>query len=198
MQTKHTIIPARSGTAFRLKTGDRLKITDIKGQQVSDLVAFAAANPKEYLSSGRSIDYAERLLLSTDDQLYSNLSRPMLTIVHDTVGRHDFTLTPCSADTFRIIYGDQNPHHGCYGNLERALLPFGISADMIPVAFNVFMHVDYGRVDNGFKISVLPPLSRAGDFIAFQAEMDLIIGLTACSAEQSNNFQFKEIGYQVN
>ena len=33
-------------------------------------------------------------------------------------------------------------------------------------------------------LSVLPPISRAGDHIVLRAEMDLIVGLTACSAEQ--------------
>ena len=44
---------------------------------------------------------------------------------------------------------------------------------------------------------VLPPVSKAGDSITFRAEMDLIVGLTACSAELSNNWSFKPIGYEV-
>jgi uncharacterized protein YcgI (DUF1989 family) len=46
-------------------------------------------------------------------------------------------------------------------------------------------------------LKVLPPVSKAGDYIEFRAEMDLIVGLTACSAELSNNWSFKPIGYQV-
>ena len=45
------------------------------------------------------------------------------------------------------------------------------------------------------KISVLPPKSKAGDYVVLKAHMDLIIGLTACSAEMSNNYSFKPIGY---
>jgi uncharacterized protein YcgI (DUF1989 family) len=170
-------------------------VIDPEGEQVSDLVAYNADDVAEYISSGRSIDYAGRLYLTTGDILYSNRSAPMLTIVHDDVGRHDFTLTPCSKDTFRIIYGDTEPHHGCQGNLERALAPFSITSDAIPIAFNVFMNVSINS-ETG-EIKVLPPLSKAGDCTRFRAEMDLIIGLTACSAGQSNNFRYKPIHYRI-
>jgi uncharacterized protein YcgI (DUF1989 family) len=44
---------------------------------------------------------------------------------------------------------------------------------------------------------VLPPKSKAGDYVVFEACMDVIVGMTACSAEMSNNFAFKPIGYRV-
>ena len=188
-------IPPRSGTAFKLKKGQILTVIDPEGEQVSDLVAFNALDVREYLSSGRSIDYAGRIFLTTGDLLYSNRSTPMLTIVEDEVGRHDFSLTPCSRDTFRIIYGDTDPHHGCQGNLEAALSPYGIGADQIPIAFNVFMHVAVNS-DSG-EIKVLPPLSKPGQKTVFRAEMDLIVAMTACSAGQSNNFRYKPIDYMI-
>ncbi|AKI01632.1 hypothetical protein IMCC20628_02938 [Hoeflea sp. IMCC20628] len=190
----HRILP-RSGTAFELKKGQLLTVIDPEGEQVSDLVAFSAADTREYLSSGRSIDYAGRIFLTTGDILYSNRSRPMLSIVEDEVGRHDFSLTPCSRDTFRIIYGDTDPHHGCQGNLENALAPYGIGPDAIPIAFNVFMHVAVDS-DSG-EIKVLPPLSKPGQKTVFRAEMDLVIAMTACSAGQSNNFRYKPIDYRI-
>lgn len=188
-------IPPRGGVAFELRKGQTLKVTDPLGEQVSDLLAFSSADPKEVISSGRSLDYASKIYLSTGDNLYSNRSRVMLSIVEDTVGRHDFFLTPCSADTFRIIYGDMHPHHGCQGNFERALAPFGISGDQIPVAFNIFMNVCVNASSG--TIAVRPPLSKAGDYILVAAEMDLIVALTACSAPQSNNGSFKPIDYEV-
>lgn len=188
-------IEPRSGTAFRLNKGQRLRVIDPKGEQVADLLAFNAHDAAEVISSGRTLDYASRIFLTTGDPLYSNRSNVMLRILEDMVGRHDFLLTPCSADTFRIIYGDEQPHRGCFGNLAAALAPFGIGPDAIPVAFNVFMNV---TVDgNSGELKVEPPRSRAGDHVVFEAEMDLIIGLTACSALQSNNYAFKPIHYEI-
>ena len=89
--------------------------------------------------------------------VYSNRSRPMLTIVADDVGVHDFLLTPCSVDTFRHFYPDQPEHRGCFGNLAAALAPHGIGPDRIPIAFNCFMNVP---VAPDGRITVEPPLSR--------------------------------------
>jgi hypothetical protein len=47
------------------------------------------------------------------------------------------------------------------------------------------------------RLTVEPPLSKAGDHIVFRAEMDLIVGLTACSAYASNGGSFKPIAYRV-
>lgn len=191
---RHEIAP-RSGVAFELKRGQRLTVIDPRGEQVADLLAFAKADVREVLSSGRTLDYANRIYLSTGDKLYSNRSNVLLTIVADDVGRHDFLLTPCSKDTFRIIYGDTDPHRGCFGNLAAALAPWGIEEDDIPVAFNCFMNVPVDGATGAFTVEA--PLSRAGDSIVFEAATDLVIGLTACSALQSNNGAFKPIEYQI-
>ena len=187
-------IPPRSGTAFTMARGQTLTVIDPQGEQVADLLAFNALDTDEVISSGRTLDYANKLYLTAGDPIYSNRSRVLLRIIEDTVGRHDFLLTPCSADTFRIIYGDEHPHRGCFGNLAVALAPYGIAPDRIPVAFNVFMNV---TVDAIGTLKVEPPLSRPGDRVVFRAEEDLIIGLTACSALQSNNYAFKPIHYSV-
>ncbi|HET9418178.1 MAG TPA: urea carboxylase-associated family protein [Chthoniobacterales bacterium] len=184
----------QTGTAFEVAKGQSLRVIDLEGEQVADLVAFNAVDANEWLSSGRSIDYANRIYLTTGDILYSNRSRPMFTILQDDVGRHDFLLTPCSRETFAIIYGQKNYHPSCFENLTTQLARFGIAPDSIPTTFNIFMNVE---IDTDGKMSILRPLSRAGDAITLRAEMDLIVGLTACSAEQSNNFKFKPIGYEI-
>lgn len=188
-------IPPCSGRALALEAGDELVVIDPCGQQVSDLTAFARPDTAEYLSSGRSIDYASKLWLTTGDMLYSNRSRAMLTIIEDTVGRHDFTLTPCSKEMFEVLYDEREGRPGCEGNLAAALAPYGIGRDRIPIAFNIFMHVAVDA-DSG-AVAVLPPLSRAGDYIRLRAEMPLLVALTACSAGQSNNFSYKPIDFRV-
>ena len=189
-----TRIEPQTGTAFELKKGQSLRVVDLEGEQVADLVAFASENKSEWLSSGRSIDYANSVYLTTGNILYSNRSRPMLTIVADDVGRHDFLLTPCSPETFQIIYREENYHPSCFENLSKALEKFGIEPNSIPITFNIFMNVE---IAPDGKLSILPPRSKAGDSITLRAEMDLIVGLTACSAEMSNNTKFKPIGYEI-
>ena len=191
---RETIAP-RSGTAFELSAGQTLAVIDPEGGQVADLLAFNAGDLGEVISSGRTLDYASRIYLTTGDQLYSNRSNVMLTIIRDDVGRHDFLLTPCSEATFRILYDDLMPHRGCFGNLVEALAPWDIAPDAIPVAFNCFMNVPIDGVTGKFTVEA--PRSRAGDRIVFRAGMDLVIGLTACSAPLSNGGSFKPIVCEI-
>jgi uncharacterized protein len=188
------IIEPRTGAGFSLRKGQRLKVTDVRGEQVSDFFCYFAEDREDYLSSGRTLDYLSKLFLGEGDILYSSKSKPMAKIVEDRVGRHDFLLTPCSKDTFRIIYGDKDPHHGCEGNLVRAFSGLGLELEALPTTFNLFMNV---VIDGDGKLTVAPPRSRAGDYIVIEALEDLLVGLTACSALQSNNGAFKPIGYEV-
>ena len=188
------VIAPRSGTAFSLECGQVLKVIDPEGTQVSDLVAFASNDTREALSNGRTFDYEETLQLSEGNQLWSNRSQAMLSIIEDKVGTHDFLLTPCSEDTFRHFYPEKPVHRGCFGNLAEALAPYGIEPDQIPCAFNVFMNVPVAP-DGSLRVD--PPISKPGDYIRLRAEMDLVIGLTACSAYASNGGSFKPIHYEI-
>ncbi len=188
------VIEPRTGTGFTLRKGQRLKVTDLKGEQVSDFFCFMNDNHEEYVSSGRTLDYMSKIFLTTGDTLYSSRSRPMVKIVEDTVGRHDFLLTPCSRETFEIIYNDKCPHHGCEGNLLRAFHQQGLELDSLPNTFNLFMNV---KLDEKGTLTVAPPLSKSGDYIILEALADLTVGLTACSALQSNNGSFKPIGFEI-
>jgi uncharacterized protein len=187
-------IAPRSGVAFRLRRGEVLKVIDPEGTQCADLLAFSAADVREAISNGRTFDYEETIRLTAGNRLWSNRSNPMLEIVEDTVGSHDFLLTPCSEATFRHFYPEHPVHRGCFGNLAEALAPFGVGPDAIPCAFNVFMNVPVAP-DGALRVD--PPVSKPGDFIRLRAAMDLVIGLTACSAYASNGGSFKPIDYAI-
>ena len=170
-------------------------VIDPLGGQVADLVAFSSTDTGEYPASGRTLDYESTVFLTTGNKLWSNRSRPLLEIMADDVGRHDFLLAPCNAEMFSILYGDPHPHKGCFGKLVEVLKPYGIASDDVPVAFNIFMNV----IINGQtgQLNVAPPLSQAGDKIIFTALQDLVVGLTACSAPLSNGGSFKPIQYEI-
>lgn len=187
-------IKPQSGVAFKLRASEILRIYDPMGEQVADLFAFKEEDHSCSLSSGRTIDYASKIYLTAGDTLYSNNSLPMFRILEDKVGRHDFLLTPCSQEMFEILYKHVGHHPSCFENLYTALAPFGISPSQIGTTFNVFMNV---TVDDAGTVAVKPPLSKAGDYIELRADMNLICGLTSCSAENSNNGNFKPIDYEI-
>lgn len=187
-------IPPQSGASFTIKEGQYLRVIDPTGEQVSDMVCFNLHDKKEWLSSGKTLDYCSTLLITKGHSLYSNRSNIMFEIVEDTNGRNDFLLAPCSPETFEIIYGTTNYHPSCFENLHTNLQRYGITPDDIPTAFNIFMNVQFA---SDGTLTVAPPLSKANDEVVLKAKMDLIVGLTACSAEQSNNYAFKPIDYEV-
>lgn len=187
-------IKKQSGTAFNLTKGQKLKVIDPMGQQVSDMVVFNAKDTREKISSGKSLDFEETILLTKGNFLWSNRSNKLMEILEDTNGRNDFLLAPCSPETFEIMYSYKGYHPSCFENLYTHLKTYGIQPDDIPTAFNIFMNVQFAS--NG-KLRVLPPTTKPNDYIVFEAKMDLIVALTACSAEDSNGGVFKPIHYQI-
>lgn len=188
------IIEKKSGAGIKLEKGKKIKVTDIEGQQVSDLFCVFKNDEKDYLSSGRTIDYLGRINFQEGDYLYSSKSRPMLKIIEDTVKSHDFMLTPCSKDTFRLLYDDYDCNCGCEENLISAFNDLGVQFESLPATFNTFMNVELSTTGS---LKVVTPLSKAGDYIIFEAQEDLLVGMTSCSAPQSNGGCFKPIGYEV-
>ena len=192
--TDKFVIEPHSGKAFTLNRFQILRIIDIKGTQVVDLTSFVTQNTQEYLSSPRSIDLNSKIYFNKGDQLYSDQSSPMWTILEDTVGNHCFLFAPCDQKMFEISYGVTGPHPNCFDNLRTSLSPFGIKSAQIFVPFNIFMNFEL--TDQG-EIKVQPPSSKAGDFIDLRAEKDLIVGLSACSAYKANNYTFSQIGVEI-
>ncbi|APU11604.1 urea carboxylase-associated protein [Cellulophaga lytica] len=187
-------IPPKSGAALELKKGQILKVIDIEGKQVSDILFLNKTDIKEKVSSGKTLDFEESILLTKGNYLWSNRSNKMVKIIEDTNGRNDFLLAPCDRKTFKHFYGIEEYHPSCFENLCKNLEPYGIQKDDIPTAFNIFMNVVFNKSG---KIKVEPPTSQSGDYVCFEAQMDLIVALTACSAKDSNGGSFKPIGYKI-
>lgn len=186
----------QTGTGFLLRAGEYLTVVDPTGGQVSDLFCFASGDHTEWFSSGRTIDYRSSVYVSVGDLLYSNRSNPMLEIVEDTCGRHDMLLTPCSQQTFDLLYPELGgaEHPSCLANLVSGLAPFGISEHQISTTLNIFMNV-WTEPDGSLHID--PPTSTPGARLTVRAVMDLHIGLTACSAEMSNGGVCKPIDWEI-
>lgn len=192
--TRRTVAP-QTGTAFELEAGETLVIIDPLGGQVADLFCFDAGNRKDALSSGRSIDYNETVTFSLGHLLYAQSGKPMLKITQDACGCHDFLVTPCSLQMFEMMGRLTDGYHpSCLENLEKHLFGFGIEPHQITTTFNVFMNVPIAA--NG-RISVIRPKSQPGAAVHFEAAMNLVVGLTACSDEGSNGGTCKPIEFEV-
>ena len=183
----------QTGCAFTLDAGDALEVVCPISEQVADLAFFARADPRDYFSPGRTLDYNQTLSLTVGATLYSHRSTALVTIDHDDCGRHDYSLAPCSLRMFQILR-NLDAHPSCHGNLVAALAQYGIMADDVQGTFNAFMNVSVAA--NG-KIEIRPPSSKAGDRLVLRALVDLIVGVTACSSEYTNNGVCKPIAFNV-
>jgi uncharacterized protein len=173
-------IPAMAGRAVRLAAGDVLRVVDVEGRQVADLVAFATADLGERLSQGFT-----RMLHGTTAVggpgaiLYSNLGTPLLEIAHDPLGVHDLLYPPCNERYYRQVHGLPGKT-GCREHLTEALTPFGIPFADVTDPFNLFMNTSVGP-DGAPVIDV--PLTRPGDHVDLRALTDLVVGVSACAAD---------------
>lgn len=193
MYERH-VIAAGCGAGLRLARGESLRIIDPEGGQSGDLMAFSH-DGSERLSNGRTFDYGGRIYLSTGDVLWSDRSNPMLTIVSDDVGRHDFLYASCCIEMYRKQYAVTGYHPNCHDNLIAALRELGVEAAPLPTAFNFFM---VANVAADGSLAFEPPRSRAGDSLVVRAEMDLVIALTACPASTCNGGAApKPVAYEV-
>lgn len=179
----------QTGTAFVMPAGSTLRIVDIEGEQVADIALFARYDHADSFSPGRTMDYNERVVPQVGDVLYSHRSTPLARIIGDSVGVHDLLLTPCSRTMFERR-GQPN-HPSCHDNLAKALAQFGLGEDDVTATLNVFMDV---RVEQN-RIRIYPPPSRPGDRFELKAETDLIVAVSACSSELTNNGRCKPVGY---
>jgi hypothetical protein len=174
------ILEPRGRTAFAMAAGETLRIVDLEGQQVADLVCFSRVDTSEKISVHVTAMVQGTIYLGTGHSLLSDRCRKLMTITADRCGRHDLLAGSCNEGTNRFRYGVADTPN-CRSNLEQALEPFGIPLREIPYSFNVFMNV--GLEPDG-RIATRAPLSKPGDYIDLRAEMDLIVGISNCPSDQ--------------
>lgn len=170
------VLASRRPIARELRAGQILRVTDLEGQQVGDLIAFSHSDLSEKFWISNTIRLNGTVYLTTGGVLYSERSRPMLTVVGDTCGRHDLLAGSCNAEIDRVRYGVDG-HHGCVENFLSVLAPYGIERKDIPMSFNLFMNCPVGP-DGNWEIA--SPVSEAGDHVDLRAEMDVVVALSNC------------------
>ncbi|HTO81689.1 MAG TPA: urea carboxylase-associated family protein [Methylomirabilota bacterium] len=172
-----TVLPARTGVAFRLRRGERLQIVNTHGTQVVDCWALNPADLREHMSMPHSRNHWYRLVPRPGDLLVTNLRNPILRLVEDTSpGVHD-TLIPCCDPVRYAQLGIKGRHASCAENFSQALRALAIEAPPPPAPLNLFMNVPIKA--NG-ALAVAPPDSKPGDYVVLEAQTDCLVVLSAC------------------
>lgn len=174
-------IPPGGHFAAEISAGQVLRVIDVKGKQVADLVCFNAANLQEKLSTHNTVSLNRQVFPRVGYGLYSDEANRMMTIIADTCGVHDILAGACSRFTNERRYGISDTAN-CRDNLAAALKPWGISWKEIPYNMNVFMNCPIGP-DGSWSIEA--PKSKPGDYVDFRAEMAVLVAISNCP--QVNN-----------
>lgn len=173
----HTIAGG-TGWAGEVAAGSLVRVEDVQGKQVGDLVLFRTGDHTDRLSVGNTRKMANSLFVSTGAVLWSSTYRRLARIEHDSVGRHDLIASACTQYDYPIRFGERGiGHAACLTNLTLAVAGWGIPEHLIPDPMNVFMNQ---LVHQDGATEVLEPLSKAGDHLVLRMEEDCLIAISAC------------------
>jgi uncharacterized protein len=177
----NTIVPAGAPWSAIVRQGQVLRITDLEGQQAVDFLCYNAADPQERYHAPNTLKAAGTIFLTAGHRLYSDIARPIFTIVEDQFGGHDTIGGCCSAPSNEMLYGVRNCP-GCRENFLTALAHHGLGRRDVVPNINWFMRVPVAS-DGGAAIAsaVSPP----GCQVALRAEMDALAVISNCP--QINN-----------
>jgi uncharacterized protein YcgI (DUF1989 family) len=177
------LVPARGFMRARtLDPGQVVRIIDVEGQQVPDVLLFDPRNLRNCSSMGNSLLAARAWKLTTGHVIYSKLCEPMVTIVSDTVGDSVSTGCFCNPAVNELRYGIEGTH-SCLTNLVASMADYGLGPlDIEEGVFAPFMNMQY-QPDGSCTIA--PPTSEPGDHIDLRAEMPVILALSNCPSEHN-------------
>ena len=170
-------IPARRGKAAFVAKGQKVRVINTHGEQVVDTWAFVRHDIREFMSMEHTRATLVKMGPATGDSLYTNRRRPILLLAEDTSpGVHDTLIAAC--DTYRYqLLGCKDYHDNCTDNLAAALQELGLVPPETPSPLNLFMNIPW-TADG--RLSFEEPKTKPGDYVTFEAQLDLVIAFSAC------------------
>jgi urea carboxylase-associated protein 1 len=175
------VLPARAYWHRPIAKGSVLRIVDLEGCQAVDTLVYDAADTAIRYNAANTIKLAGSVYLTKGCVLYDDLAQPLMTIVEDTVGRHDTLAGNCSREINIVRYGATAPL-SCRDNFIAAMGELGMSSRDIPANVNFFMNVP---VDGDGRIAIADGISKPGDLVDLRAEKDVIVVISNCPQEHN-------------
>ena len=173
-------IDPQSGGWVALDAGERLRITDVAGQQVADVFAVARDDFDKWLSTSTSRGAAWQLFPPIGGKFVTTQFEPLLTFeADDSPGIHDMLFSVCRPEMYAAI-GAELPHPSCHENFRSAASQFGWLPAEVPDPVNFFQCT---VIEPDKTLTPLPAPSKAGDSVTLCADRDVYVVVTACSMD---------------
>lgn len=185
-----TIVPPGEIWTGIVEAGNYLRLVDVEGRQAIDFLCYNADDPSERYAAADTIKMAGTIYLGQWNKLYSDMARPIFTIVADSCGFHDTIGGACSKELNEVRYGHKHTPN-CRDNFLRGLARFGLGKKDIVTNVNFFMYVPV-EPDGGMRIA---SRSEPGDFVDLRAEMKAMVALSNCpqTYNAANNYNPSQI-----
>ena len=175
------LIKDSTAFAYEVNKGDFIQVIDLYGRQCSDFMAFDSAklqNNKEYMidpTTTRSIVGGAYPMPGLFAKYFDKDQDAIVEVIQDTIGRHDTFGNACTLKS----YEDQGyfGHVNCSDNYNTQLDPYGVEKRNAWQAINLFFNTSIDATNVLFSDM---PWSRAGDYVLFQAQKDLVCVSSAC------------------
>lgn len=170
------LVEAKSSWSGIVKKGQRLKITDIEGQQAVDFLCYDNNDRSDRYSATNTMKVQGNIYVGLGSILYSDSGIQLLEVLEDTTGKHDTVYGCCSNPNNLLRYGVKTTE-SCYSNFEIELAKNELGKDSIVPNVNWFMSVPVledgtAGVDN----VVLKPNS----YVTLLAKTDTLAVLSNC------------------
>lgn len=183
------------GVALKVLEGQVIRLIQVEGGQVADLIAYNLHDFKERYSSTLTAAISQSFRSVKDLYTIHSRSRIILKVVEDTVGVHWLHGGKCCRLTYALRYKVPN-YRGCQDVLAETVAPYGLSSDDVGDVFNVFMNVIHH--EDGSR-EIKPSLAKKDDHIDLRAEMDALVVVSVCPDYKgaTNNHNPSPLRFQV-
>ena len=176
MPNQPMIVDAKQPWSGLVKRGQVLTIKDTHGQQAVDFLCYDADNTADRYSATNTVKVQGNVYVGNGTVLYADSGKPLLTVIEDTVGRHDTIYGCCSNPNNKLRY-DVETTESCYTNFTQELQKHGMDVSSIVPNVNWFMSVPVlGDGSAGVAEAVLKP----GSFVRLRAECNVLAVLSNC------------------
>ena len=170
------VVPAKSSWSGIVKKGQRLKLTDLEGQQAVDFLCYNNNDRSDRYSATNSVKVQGNVYVGLGSILYSDSGIPLLEVVEDTIGRHDTVYGCCSNTNNLLRYGVETTE-SCYTNFEAELAKLGMGKEAIVPNVNWFMSVPV--LEDG-SAGVENVVQQPNSYVTLLAKTDTLAVLSNC------------------
>jgi uncharacterized protein YcgI (DUF1989 family) len=168
--------------AIRVAAGECVRVVDVSGGQVVDVMLFAGTGVDHPSSCANTTALNGTVRITQGHTVYSKFGQELARFEADTVGDHSFWGGFCSPEKNVRRYGVTGTPN-CRTNLAASLAAHRVREfDLeLDACFALFMRVN----DHLPDFVVEPPRSVAGDYVDLRALTDVVMALSNCPSERN-------------